>query len=121
MSRLLENWQDGGWGMWFLLVFGALAVTSAARFAWKGDHRLRAFILWMAVTTLASSALSFATGMIKVLGYVAHPSDPEQRLVILVEGTKEALNCITFGLMLVTLTTLLVAIGYRRYPTSEAA
>jgi hypothetical protein len=43
------------------------------------------------------------------------------RVRVLLEGTKEASSILIFGLILLTLTFLLVAIGHRRFPAPEAA
>jgi hypothetical protein len=131
MDGLWENWQDGGWGMWPILVFGLLALVGSARFAWRGDHVLTGFIRWMALTTASSALLGFLAGMHKVL-HVATGNHPrlmppkemelaEFRVRVLLEGTKEASSCLIFGLILLTLVCLLLAIGYRRFPAPEAA
>jgi hypothetical protein len=125
MDQLLENWQDGGWGMWPIMLFGIMALLGAGRFAWRGEHTLSAFIRWMMATTGSSAVLGFSAGMHKVFAAVAG-NDPrfpelakegnELRIRILFEGTKEASNCLSFGLILLTLSCLLVAVGYRRFP-----
>jgi hypothetical protein len=101
--------------MWFVLLFGVLAVGAAARFALRGEHQLGPFIRWMTLTTLTSALFGFLTGMLKVLD-VHVKAPPDQRPVILVEGTKEALHVPTFGLLFAVLVCLLLAVGYRRYP-----
>jgi hypothetical protein len=132
MDGLWENWQDGGWGMWPVLVFGVLAIVAAARFAWRGEHGLTGFIRWMALTTASSALLGFLAGMHKVLdAALGHnpkfelPKDAVQaaefRIFILFEGIKEASNCLTFALILLTLAFLLVAVGHRRFPLPESA
>jgi len=127
MDRLWENWQDGGWGMWPILVFGLLAVIAAARFAWRGEHDLTAFVRWMLATTASSALLGFSSGMHAVFNYVRRPEAGEVvngadwRIRALFEGTKEASNCISLGMILITLTCLLLAIGCRRFPPSQAA
>ena len=127
MDRLWQNWQDGGWGMWPILVFGVLAIIAAARFAWRGEHDLTAFVRWMLATTGSSALLGFSSAMHAVFNFlrkeepaeVAHVAD--WRIRILFEGTKEASNCLSLGLVLITLSCLLLAIGYRRFPAPEAA
>jgi hypothetical protein len=132
MGGMWDNWRDGGWGMWPILAFGILAILGAARFAWRGEHGLTGFVRWMALTTASSAVLGFCIGMHKVLDVaIGHdprfepPTSPVEltdfRFRILFEGTKEASNCLSFGLILLTLTCLLLAIGYRRFPTPEAA
>jgi len=112
----LEPFRMGGWPMWFVLLFGVLAVGAAARFALRGEHQLGPFIRWMTLTVLTSSLFGFLTGMLKVLEYVHVKAPPEQRHVILVEGTKEALHVPTFGSLFAVLVCLLLAVGYRRFP-----
>ena len=132
MERLWENWQDGGWGMWPILVFGVLSIVGAARFAWRGEHGLTAFVRWMALTTASSALFGFCAGMHKVFDVlIGHdprfelPTAPAElmdfRFKILFEGTKEASNTLSFGLILLTVSFLLLAIGYRRFPTPEGA
>jgi hypothetical protein len=132
MDRLWEGWQDGGWGMWPILVFGVLALFGAARFAWRGEHALAGFIRWMALTTASSAVLGFTVAMNKVLSVAigndprfAAPTDPaelaEFRVRVLIEGTKEASSCLIFGLILLTLAFLLVAVGHRRFPAPDPA
>ena len=116
MDRLLSSFQDGGWGMWFVLVFGVLSMTGAGRFAWRGEHRLTAFMRWMTLTTLASAVFGFITGMMKVFAYIVEQAKPDERTLILYQGTREASNTLAFGLMLTTITCLLAAIGHRRFP-----
>ncbi|HEX9295805.1 MAG TPA: hypothetical protein VF881_08215, partial [Polyangiaceae bacterium] len=95
MQRLWESWQDGGWGMWPILVFGVLTIVGAARFAWRGDHGLAAFVRWMALTTASSALLGFTSAMHAVFNYLRkeEPADVAQvaewRIRILFEGTKE--------------------------------
>ena len=120
MNRILESFRDGGWGMWPVLVFGLLAVVAAARFAWRGEHRLTPFVRWMTATTLSSAVLGFAMAMMAVFNYlVTRRPEGDQLITILFEGTKEALNCITFGLLMTTLTCLLLAVGHRRHPAPD--
>jgi hypothetical protein len=126
MDRLWANWQDGGWGMWPILVFGVLAIIAAARFAWRGEHDLTAFIRWMLATTGASALLGFSSAMHAVFNFIRQEQPPEVaqvtdwRIRVLFEGTKEASNTLSLAFILMTLTCLLMAIGYRRYPPSQA-
>ena len=127
MDRLLANWNDGGWGMWPILVFGVLTLLTAARFTWRGEHNLTPFIRWMLATTAMASVLGFTTGMQAVCNFlrqkqtsIAELEGEDWRIRALFEGTKEASNCLSFGMILITLTCLLLAIGHRRFPAPEA-
>ena len=131
MERIWENWQDGGWGMWPILMFGLLALVGAARVAWRGEHALTPFVRWMSLTTASSALFGFLTGMHKVFdAAIGHdprfepPTAPAEladfRFKILFEGTKEASNTLAFAMIWLTLTFLLLAIGHRRFPTPDA-
>jgi len=114
---IYESFQAGGWAMFFILAFGLAAVYGAARFFWRGEPSLEQFSRWMMRTTGFSAAFGFFVGMINVAGYVvAHAKSLDERVAIVIEGLGEALNTLTLGLLLITLSCLLIAMGQRRFP-----
>jgi hypothetical protein len=115
-QRLWLAFQDGGWMMWFIFIFGLLGLSAAGRFAWRGEHQLVAFIRSMAITILAAGSLGFFVGMTAVLTYVVYQAKADERLVILLLGTKEALSNVTASLIFFVLLCLLTAVGHRRFP-----
>jgi len=118
-STLFKLWlafQEGGWMMWFTFLFGLFALTAAGRFAWRGEHQLLGFVRWMCATTFGSGLFGFLIGMSKVFYYVVHRVKPGERAVVLLEGTREALQNLSAASLFVLLVFLLVAIGHRRYP-----
>lgn len=112
-----DYFRDGGWVMWWLLGLGLVAVSAALRFAWRGEHQLVAFIKWMIVVEVLAGGFGFLTGMTLVLRHVVERVSPEERWWVLFIGVREALSNLTFALLWAVLTALLVAIGYRRFPT----
>lgn len=102
--------------MWFIFLFGFLALSAAGRFAWRGEHQLLAFVRWMSATTFGSGVFGFLIGESKVFYYVVHRVKPGERALILMEGTREALQNLSAASLFVVLVCLLVAIGHRRYP-----
>jgi hypothetical protein len=108
--------QEGGWMMWFIFVFGLLALTAAGRFAWRGEHQMLAFIRAMAATVLASGLFGFVIGMQKVLRYVVERVPASERPAILLIGTREALSTFAAALLFLVLIHLATAVGHRRYP-----
>jgi hypothetical protein len=116
LARLWLAFQEGGWMMWFIFLFGLLALSAAGRFAWRGEHQLLGFVRWMCATTFASGVFGFLIGMSKVFQYVVHRVKPGERALILMEGTREALQNTSAALLFVVLVCLLVAVGHRRYP-----
>jgi hypothetical protein len=75
-----------------------------------------AFVRWLLLTLLSCGAFGFFSGMIKVFHVVVERVAPENRGLILCEGTGEALNNISASLLFVVVICLLVAIGQRRFP-----
>lgn len=113
-----DSFRDGGWGMWFILVFGVLAVVAGARFAFRGEQRLEAFGRWMVITTVLAAFGGFFVGMMTVANYVVSKANPEDRWITLLEGFGEAVNCLNLGFLLAALACLLIAVGHRRFRTS---
>jgi len=117
---IYQSFQAGGWPMYFVLAFGISAVYGAVRFFWHGHAALERFSRTMIQTTVFSSVFGFLVGMIAVAGYVEeHTKTLDERVKLLIEGTGESLNSLTLGLLLTTLSCLLIAVGQRRFP-SEA-
>lgn len=119
---IYHAFQAGGWAMYFILIFGGAAVYGAARFFWRGQAALERFSRTMMLTTALSAAFGFFVGMIAVAGYIeAHAKTLDERVALLIEGTGEALNNLTLGLLLLTLCGLLLAVGQRRFPGGAGA
>ena len=119
--KLWHAFHAGGFVMWFVFLFGLLAVGAAGRFAWRGERQLVPFVGWMTLTTLVSGAFGWVVGMTKVLEYVVNRVKPEERATILLAGTREALSNVSASLMFCVFICLLVSIGYRRYPFANAS
>jgi hypothetical protein len=115
-----QAFQAGGWAMWFITVFGILALVAGVRFAFSGALALEAFSRWMCRCTLSAAAFGFFSGMILVSRYaIERVHTTEHRFAVVIEGTGEALNNVTLGFLLVTLTSLFLAVGHRRFPAAH--
>jgi hypothetical protein len=115
--------QDGGWVMWPLLVFGLIALASAFHFAIQPRAELRGFVEAMArallFSSLAGSAFNFMT--------VAHAIEqwsqkvaPDEWKAILVIGIGESLVPCGLGFVFLALTWMLLAVGRRRLDARKA-
>lgn len=72
----------------------------------------------MMVITARSALFGFFIGLILTAGYIGtHAKTLDERVAILIEGTGETLNNLTLGLLLLTLSGLLLAVGQRRFPS----
>jgi hypothetical protein len=110
--------------MYIIFALGLPGVGAAGRFAWRGEHQLRAFLRWIALTLLATGAFGFCIGEQATLRAVVSgfgepgvgQSLSDQRIALLLIGTREALNCISGALMFLVVMGLLGAVGHRRFP-----
>lgn len=120
MSGLWATFQDGGWTMYAIFALGLVGIGAAGRLAWRGEHQLIAFIRWLLLTIFACGWFGFFVGMQRVLQAVVYRlanDSLERRLMTFLEGSKEALTCVSGSLMFVVLISLLLSIAMRRFPT----
>ncbi len=109
----------GGFPMVFILVFGAIALAGAARFALRPTPgRVRPVVAYGAAVGLASVA-GFAADLVAVSRAVA--SNPawagsDQLPIVLVVGFGEALSPVVLGAAVLAVVALLCAVGLRRLP-----
>jgi hypothetical protein len=126
MMGLWYSFQAGGWAMYLIFALGLPGVGAAGRFAWRGEHQLLGFLRWLGFTLIASGWFGYFVGTQRMLHFILSPefakyAPPEQalsdqRVRILMEGTGEALTCVSASLMFVVVIGLLGAVGHRRFP-----
>ena len=126
MRDLWHSFQEGGWAMYIIFALGLPGVGAAGRFAWRGEHQLRAFLRWISLTLLATGAFGFTIGEQRVLqamtsGLGEPGAITDHRIALLFIGTQEAMNCISGALMFVVVIGLLGAVGHRRFPLPNPA
>lgn len=113
--------MGGGISMIFVLVFGLMAVASAAWFAGApGRGEVRAHVA-LGTAVLAAAACGVLTDITAVCTYV--PANPEWAQspdlhLILLQGLAESLAPGVLGLALVAVQALLVSFGLRRIPAA---
>lgn len=107
MSEFLS---DGGVGMVPVLIFGFLAVATAALYLLRPRRGQGGLILALGATTAAAGLLGFFTGVLGVFRYV--PSAPaDEQLLVVTQGVAESLHNVVLAFILVVLTGLLASIG----------
>ena len=116
MESAILHFKEGGWAMFVILAAGLVGTGAAGRFVWRGEHQLLGFIRWNLLTLLLAGLFGFCISMMKVFAYVQVLSAPDQRLLDLMEGTRESLNNPSAALMFALLLTVLTAVGLRRFP-----
>ena len=108
---------EGGFPMWFLLIFGVLSLICGARFALRpGAARLRL------VTALSLATLfTVLTAVAADLAMVGHHAPdylakhPDQSLAsVLLQGFAESMSPAIMGFTMLTLVALFIALGCYR-------
>jgi hypothetical protein len=115
--------REGGFPMWFLLLFGLLALLCAGRFAQRPQPRyLRLTMALGAATAWTTLTASFAA-----FGAVGHHALDYQRLhpgttlpEVLLMGMAESMSPGILGCTLLSLSALLVAVGFFRISDPSA-
>ena len=113
----MDWFRAGGFSMWFLVVFGALALLSAARFARRPSPELLARIACLeravswAVLTGVASDLAAVGHKIATTSEWAH--SPDLPLIVLT-GFSESLMPAVLGGGILSVGALLTAVGHAR-------
>jgi len=114
---MLTLFREGGFPMWFLLVFGGLLLVTSARFALRPDPpRLR-----LSLAVSAATLFTMFTAICAALATVGHQAPaylarhPEMTLAsVLLQGIAESLSPAILGCTVLTLAALFIALGCYR-------
>ena len=114
---MIEFFREGGWGMWFVLIFGLTALGAALAFAARPDVRRVATIRDLTYATVFSTAAGIAAGFAAVGSHV--PMNPEwanspKIHLIVMKGISESLASGILGFTILALTWMVMAVGHRR-------
>ncbi|EYF07101.1 hypothetical protein [Chondromyces apiculatus] len=113
---MIQFFNEGGWAMWPILVFGMLTIGAAARFAQSPERAHLRFIgtagVLTAVTTFHATWLCIGS----VMAYVSdlEGAAPARVSQILFAGLKESTSPGALGGALLVMACLLVAFGTLR-------
>jgi hypothetical protein len=113
--------QEGGWGMYPVLVLGILLLVSGGRYAFDGEPIRLRFITVLAVTLVVFGVGGTLAALAKVFWYLEEesrvPSDQFAR--VLAEGVKEASRPVVTSFALLGLGLALTAVGVYRVGRRE--
>ena len=116
--------KEGGWWMWFILVFGAITLGTSFAFLMRPSSKHLGFIKWMTRAVLYSTAAGILMDFSTVLHVVANHYDefpPEQRLRVIIEGFGESLAPGVMGFAFLALIAVVTAVGQRRLDAAKGA
>ncbi len=116
---MAEFFRAGGFVMFFVLGFGALAIAAAVYFARAPDERRMSLVRGLSATTLFSLLSGVSTNVAAVFHNIpTHPEWLEDHSVaeVLLFGLSEALAPAILGFTLLALTWLVATVGVRRMP-----
>jgi len=114
---MMTLFVEGGFPMWFLLLFGGLLLISGARFALRPDAGRLRLTLALAAATLFTIVTAISTALATVghqaPDYLArHPQTT--MTTVLLQGFAESMSPAILGSTVLTLAALCVALGCYR-------
>ena len=114
--------KEGGWWMWFILVFGTIALFTSFWFMMKPNERHLGFIKWMSRAVLFSIGAGVSMAFSIVLHVCAHEDmTAEMRTRIMIEGFGESLAPAVMGFAFLALIAVVTAVGQRRLDAAKGA
>ena len=108
--KLLELFQDGGWGMFPTLLFGLILLGVSARFAHAPERRLVPLLVALNWLTLTSGVLGFVSGIIVTCRALSGEGITESARIAF-EGTAESLYNVAFALLFGMVAALTATLG----------
>jgi len=114
MGSLVTLFRDGGWSMFFVVLFGVVALAVSAFYAGRPDEKHEGFLRWMSRATFWSVLAGMCSDFATTFHAVCQIEDANQRSRIAFEGAAESLSPGILGFVLLSLVALLTAVGRRR-------
>lgn len=116
-SSFTEFMQEGGWGMWPVLLLGFIALASATYYALRPQRLPLSFVamLWLTLSVVIVHAT--LTDVAAVFHYLENPARAAdgQMARVLMTGLKESSRPAALGGIFLTLVPLLAAAGVYRH------
>jgi hypothetical protein len=115
--------KEGGWWMWFILVFGAIALGTSFAFMMRPSTKHLGFLKWMSRAVLYSIAAGVLMDFSTTLHFVAQDEKltSDMRARILIEGFGESLAPGVMGFAFLALIAVVTAVGQRRLDAARGA
>jgi hypothetical protein len=115
---MLEAFKEGGLGMFPTAVFGLLLIASAMKYAMTPEKRYVPIQIALGIMTLAAGGLGFVTGVIKSFEAIGGVTEDKRWIWML--GVGESLNNLALALLVLTIASLVAAVGAVRIARDPA-
>lgn len=116
---MLEFIRDAGYGIFPVMVCGAIAILVALRYATRPERRFVPLVIGFSITTLIMGAIGAIIGLQTTIHALAMAGNPNP--LVLLEGVKESLNNFVAACLIVALVAVVTTIGSYRRAVEEAA
>jgi hypothetical protein len=130
MNALSMAMIEGGWAMYAIVAIGLTALAVAARYAWRGEHRLLGPLRWLLAALIAAGCFGFFADLQMAMRAASVGLDTaapaaggvaaDQRSYVVLVGLNESLNTLIAAFAFALLAALLVALGHWRRPQPAA-
>jgi hypothetical protein len=117
---MIQFFQDGGWSMFVILLFGVVALATAAFYAARPDARHEGFLKWMSRATLWATLAGVASDVGATCHATCQVLEPDERARMTTEGIAESMSPLVMGFALLALAAFLGAVGRRRLDAKTA-
>ena len=109
---MMDFIREAGWGIYPVMLFGALSLAVALRYAIAPSRELLPLVIGFGVATVIAGALGTATGLQATASFVAQTGADQRGLFVV--GLKESLNNMDAALLVAAIDALLGTIGAYR-------
>ena len=114
MGIMIEFFKDGGWSMFVILLFGVIAMATAAFHAARPDERHEGFLKWMCKAVLWSTLAGVSSDVGTTLHATCQIMNDSERARTTTEGLAESMSPLLMGFAMLAIAAFLGAIGRRR-------
>lgn len=113
---MMQLFLEGGFPMWFLLIFGGASLGAAAMFARRPNRERLPLVIGLTLTTIFTAIMGVFADLAAVGHHTSDNWDKFGPVIVqsLLQGFAEAMAPGIMGFGLVTLTSLLVVLGLYR-------
>lgn len=114
---MLSFIRDGGAPILFVIAFGLWTLASSLSFALRPVRGRVSSLAWLHLVVLFSTLAGTVANIGAVFHYLgAGKQGSEDRVVVLFQGLGEAMSTPILGFAFLALSSLAVAVGWRRLP-----